>query len=120
MQIEWPDFARLEFVMGHDADLIKKMIVDKLADEGIHTPPLINLTANNLECCKKLVQEGESISFALMEDIHDEIQAGSLKTLVLPEDFHIKIDAVFTREFNASPLIQQFIECARMAFLKKI
>lgn len=117
-RIEWQDFGQFEFVMGHDADLIKKMIVDKLADEGIHTPPRINLTANNLECCKKLVKDGESISFALMEDIQDEIKAGNLKTLSLPEDFYIKIDAVFNKDFMASSLIQQFIECARTAFLR--
>jgi LysR family transcriptional regulator, transcriptional activator of the cysJI operon len=118
MEIEWQDFGQLEFVMGHDAHLIKKMIIDKLAAEGIQTPPRINLTANNLECCKKLVKDGESISFSLIEDIQDEIKAGSLKTLLLPEDFHIKIDAVFNKEFMTSPLIQQFIDCARTAFLR--
>jgi LysR family transcriptional regulator, transcriptional activator of the cysJI operon len=117
-QLGWQDFGQLEFVMGHDADLIKKMIVDKLAGEGIQATPRINLTANNLECCKKLVKDGESISFSLIEDIQDEIKAGSLKTLSLPEDFHIKIDAVFNKKFMASPLIQQFIDCAKTAFLK--
>jgi DNA-binding transcriptional LysR family regulator len=117
MQIGWQDFCHFKFVMGHDAYLIKKMIVDKLAVEGIHTPPQINLTANNLECCKKLVKDGESISFSLIEDINDEIKAGSLKTLLLPEDFRIKIDAVFNKVFVTSPLIQQFIDCAKTAFL---
>ncbi len=115
-QIEWQDFCHFKFVMGHDAHLIKKMIIDKLAAEGIHTPPQINLTANNLECCKKLAKDGESISFSLIEDINDEIRAGSLKTLSLPEDFRIKIDAVFNQIFAASPLIQQFINCAKSAF----
>lgn len=117
-QIDWQDFCHFKFVMGHDAHLIKKMIIDRLADEGIHTPPRINLTANNLECCKKLVKDGESISFSLIEDINDEIKAGSVKTLSLPEDFRIKIDAVFNKTNIASPLIQQFIDYARTAFLR--
>ena len=117
-RIEWQDFGHFKFVMGHDADLIKKMIIDKLAVEGINTPPQINLTANNLECCKKLVKDGDSIGFSLIEDIDDEIKAGSLKTLLLPEDFRIKIDAVFNKVFITSPLIQQFIDCSKTAFLR--
>ena len=115
-QIEWQDICHFTLIMGNDADFIRQKIIDKLIKEGIHTPLKIYMTPNNLEVCKKLARDGEGIGTALIEDIEDEIKAGSLKILSLPEDFHITVDAVFNKSFITSPLIRQFIDCAKTEF----
>jgi DNA-binding transcriptional LysR family regulator len=113
-QVEWQDICRFTLILGDEANFIKQKIIDKLATEEIHTPLQINMTPNNLECCKQLVRDGEGIGIALIENIKNEIQAGSLKILSMPEDFHIKIDAVFNKSSFASPIIRQFIDCANI------
>jgi DNA-binding transcriptional LysR family regulator len=117
-QVEWQDFSNLTIVMGYDSPFLKKMILDKLVGEGIQILPRFNLAANNLECCKKMIQGGEGIGFALIEDISNEIKTGSIKTFALPEYFRIRIDAVFNKNFITSPLIRQFIECAKTTFIE--
>jgi LysR family transcriptional regulator, transcriptional activator of the cysJI operon len=112
-QIEWQDICHFTLILGNASYFVKKMIVDKLIKEGIYTPLKINMTPNNVECCKKLARDKEGISIAFIEDIEDEIKSGSLKIVPLPEDFQITIDAVFNKGFNTSPLIQQFIDCAK-------
>jgi LysR family transcriptional regulator, cyn operon transcriptional activator len=112
-QIEWQDLCHFTLILGNASYFITQKIVDKLIKEGIRTPLQINMTPDNVEMCKKLARDGEGISVALSENIEDEIKAGSLKILSLPEDFYMKIDAVFKKSFSTSPLIQQFIDCAK-------
>jgi DNA-binding transcriptional LysR family regulator len=114
-QLDWQDFRYLTLILSHDAHFMNQVIGDRLSREGIKSPQ-INMTANNLECCKKLVMDGEGISFCLFQDIEDEVNSGTLQILHPPEDFYIKIDAVFNKGFAASPLIQEFIDSASKVF----
>jgi LysR family transcriptional regulator, transcriptional activator of the cysJI operon len=115
-QIGWQDLCNYPLIIGQGAYIIRKMITDKLATEGIHNPPNFNKMANNTESCKILVQDGESISAAFIEDIYTEVESGKLKILSLPEDFLMKIDAIFNQGFIESPLIRQFIDCVKVSF----
>jgi DNA-binding transcriptional LysR family regulator len=113
-QIEWQDICHFTLILDSAAAyFIKQKIIDKLTKEGIHTP---NMITNNLEVCKKLVLDGEGIGIVFIEDIEDEIKAGSLNILSLLEDFRITVDAVFNKNFNTSPLILKFIDCAKIEF----
>jgi hypothetical protein len=88
-QIEWQDICQFTLISG-DATYVQQKIIDKLLKEGINTPLKINMTS-----------------------IEDEVKAGSLKIISLPDDLYIKIDAIFNKSFTKSPLIQQFINCAK-------
>jgi LysR family transcriptional regulator, transcriptional activator of the cysJI operon len=115
-KIEWKDLCLYPLIMGQDTYIIQKLLTDKLTREGVHQPLKFKTTANNLECCKILLKDEESLSISLIEDIQNEIQSGQFKIVHLPEDFRIKVDAILLRGLTISPIIQRFINCARSSF----
>ena len=60
--IEWADICDYLLLVGHEAYATRKIIPDKLIAEGVYTPLNMDLTANNVECCKIMVQKGKNIS----------------------------------------------------------
>jgi DNA-binding transcriptional LysR family regulator len=116
--IVWQDFTQLTLIGSQGAYFLNKMVRDKLVSEGIKNPPQISVKVNNLECMKKIVKDGEGISYCLFQDIEDEVKAGTLTLVYLPDDFYIKIDAVTKKDFVMTPLVKAFIDCAKKAFKK--
>jgi DNA-binding transcriptional LysR family regulator len=114
--VEWEDICDYPLLVGHEPFATKKIIPNKLIAEGVATPLNMDLTADNVQCCKILVQNGKSISVALEEDIEHEVREGKLKVLPLPNDIWIVVDAVMRSGAVASPLIQHFLSAAKSAF----
>jgi LysR family transcriptional regulator, transcriptional activator of the cysJI operon len=115
-RIDWKDLCQYPLVIGQGARLIQKLLTDKLAKEEINLPLQLNLTSDNVECCKIIVQDGRSISISLLDDIKNEIESGKLKILALPNVFWIEVDAVLNRGFNSSAMIQNFITSIKSSF----
>jgi len=114
--VEWGDLCDYPLLVGHEPFATKKIIPNKLIAEGVVTPLNMDMTADNVQCCKILVHNGKSISVALEEDIEHELREGKLKALPLPNDIWIEVDAVMHRGSVASPLIQDFLSAAKSAF----
>ena len=114
--VEWGDICDYPLLVGHEPFATKKIIPNKLIAEGVATPLNMDLTADNVQCCKILVQNGKSISVAIEEDIEHELREGTLKALPLPNDIWIEVDAVMHSGSIASPLIQHFLSAAKSAF----
>jgi DNA-binding transcriptional LysR family regulator len=114
--VEWADICNYPLLVGHEPFATKKIIPNKLIAEGVTTPLNMDLTADNVQCCKILVQNGKNISVALEEDIESELKEGKLKALPLPNDIWIEVDAVMHRGAVASPLVQHFLAAAKTAF----
>jgi hypothetical protein len=51
-----------------------------------------------------------------MEDIENEVNSRKLRPLSLPNDIWIGVDAVIHRGILTSPVIQNFISCAKATF----
>jgi DNA-binding transcriptional LysR family regulator len=116
--MEWGDICDFPLLVGHEPFATKKIIPDKLIAEGVTKPLNLDLTADNVQCCKILVQNGKNISVSLEEDIEPELREGKLRALPLPNDIWIEVDAVMHRGGFASPLIQAFISSAKSAFMQ--
>jgi DNA-binding transcriptional LysR family regulator len=114
--VEWGDICNYPLLVGHEPFATKKIIPNKLIAEGVTTPLNMDLTADNVQCCKILVQNGKDISVALEEDIEQELREGKLRALPLPNDIWIEVDAVMHRGSIASPLIQHYLSAAKSAF----
>ncbi len=114
--IDWQDIAQYPLVIGRDAFLIQKILKDKLAEERVPLPLQLNLTTDSIECCKIIVQDGKSISVALLEDVQSENDIGKLKNIPLPADLWIEIDAVTNRGIIVSNIIQHFIISIKNSF----
>jgi DNA-binding transcriptional LysR family regulator len=114
--IEWPDICSYPILTGPDISSTSKIINEKLAEEGVKATPHFGLTADNVDCCKILIQNGKSIGLALMEDIENEVNSRKLRPLSLPNDIWIGVDAVIHRGILTSPVIQNFISCAKATF----
>jgi DNA-binding transcriptional LysR family regulator len=115
-QIEWSDVCNYPVVIGPDTSSVPQILAYKLHEEGIQRPLIFGSTANNLECCKILVQNGKNLSMALKEDIEGEITGNKLKVISLPSDTWVTVNAIMHRGFMTSPIVQNFISCARASF----
>ncbi|OGO32860.1 MAG: hypothetical protein A2Z29_10385 [Chloroflexi bacterium RBG_16_56_11] len=114
--MEWSDICYYPLLVGHEPLATKKVIPNKLIAEGVNLPLNQDLTANNIQFCKILVQNGNGISVALKEDIEQEVSEGKLRALPLPNDIWIEVDAVANRGMLTSPIVQLFITCAKASF----
>jgi DNA-binding transcriptional LysR family regulator len=114
--VEWPDICSYPILTGPDISSAFKIISDKLAEEGVKITPHFGLKADNVECCKILIQNGKNIGLALTEDIEDEVNRHKLRSLLLPNDIWVGVDAVMHRGILTSPVIQNFISCAKATF----
>lgn len=116
-EIDWSDLGYYPIILGTEASPLKQMISGKLLNQGLRTPPQFNFTASNVDFLKSLVQCGNVISIAAEEDIELELERGHLRTIPIPEDISMDIDAVSSKCHFSTVLVQDFIACAKNAFL---
>lgn len=114
-QTEWGDLCNYPIVISEDS-ASNQVISEKLISERVTTPLKFNLTTNNVELRKILVQDSNSISVALIEDVKTEIDSGTLKLLTLPGDIWMEVDAVLHRGTLTSAAVQDFISCIKTSF----
>jgi DNA-binding transcriptional LysR family regulator len=114
--VEWRDICKYPLLVGHEPLATKKIIPNKLIAEGVYLPLNMDLTVNNVQCSKIMVQNGEKISVAMKEDIEPELSEGKLRVIPLPSDLWIEVDAVTHRGVLASPIVQHFISCTKASF----
>ena len=114
--IQWKDICDYPLLVGHEPFATKRVIPDKLIAEGVHTPLNMDLTANNIECCKILVKNGKNISVCLKEDIERELNEGTLRIIPLPNPATVEVDAVAHRGLLTSPIIQNMISFMKDSF----
>jgi DNA-binding transcriptional LysR family regulator len=114
--IQWKDICDYPLLAGHEPFATKKVIPDKMIAEGVHSPLNLDLSANNIECCKILVRNGKNISVCLKEDIEHELKDGTLRIIPLPRDITIEVDAVAHRGLLTSPIIQNIITYMKACF----
>jgi DNA-binding transcriptional LysR family regulator len=114
--IQGRDICDYPLLVGNEPFATKKVIPDKLIAEGVHTPLNMDLTADNIECCKMLVKNGINISISLKEDIGHEVQEGTLRITPPPSDLTIDVDTVAHRGLLTSPIIQNIISCLKASF----
>jgi len=115
-KIQWKDLCNYPLLVGHEPFATKKVIPDKMIAEGVHTPLNMDLTANNIECCKILVRNGKNISVCLKEDIERELNDGTLRIIPLPNPVTVEVEAVAHRGLLTSPIIQSIISCMKASF----
>ena len=114
--IQWKDLCNYPLLVGHEPFATKRVIPDKMIAEGVHTPLKMDLTANNIECCKILVKSGKNISVCLKEDIERELNEGTLRIIPLPNPVIVEVDAVAHRGLLTSPIIQDIISYMKASF----
>jgi DNA-binding transcriptional LysR family regulator len=115
-KIQWKDLCNYPLLVGHEPFATKKVIPDKMIAEGVHTPLNMDLTANNIECCKILVKNGKNISVCLKEDLERELNDGTLRIIPLPNPVTVEVDAVAHRGLLTSPIIQNIISYMKASF----
>lgn len=111
--IEWGDLAKYPLVVGTGDSPIKQIIAKKLIAEGVKIPPQFELSGDNFEFFKTVVKNGNSISFALFEDIQGDVERGILRVLPLPSELSLDIDAITHQSHFATHLVQLFISNAK-------
>jgi len=118
--ISWVDLADYPLIIGTEESPMKKILTNKLAAEGLKSSPQFYLTADNFEFFKTIVKNGNSISFALYEDIRDDVEKGTLKVLPLPSDILVDIDVITHQSHFSTFLVQEFIGAVKKAWQKSI
>jgi len=111
--IGWVDLADYPLILGTEESPMKKILTNKLVSEGLTSSPQFYLTSDNFEFFKTIVKNGNSISFALYEDIRDDVEKCSLKVLPLPSDICVDIDVITHRSHFDTLLVQEFIACVK-------
>lgn len=114
--ISWRDVCDYPLLTGYEPLATNKVIPDKFVSEGVRIPLNMDLTADSIECCKILVQNGKNISVAMKEDIQNEINEGRLKIIPLPNSVTIDVDAVAHPGLLTSPIIQNIINYIKASF----
>jgi LysR family transcriptional regulator, transcriptional activator of the cysJI operon len=114
--LEWRNICDYPLLIGHEPSAPKRAVPEKLRAEGVTTPLNEDLSADNVECCKRLVQNGKHISMALQEDIEHEVSEGKLRILTLPSDIYVEVYAIAHQGALTSPIIQNFITCVKASF----
>jgi len=114
--IEWVDLAEYPLIIGTEDSPMKKILTNKLISEGLQASPQFYLTADNFEFFKTIVKSGNSISFAVWEDIQGEVERGLLKVVPLPDDICVNIDVITHESHFSTYLVQEFITAVREAW----
>jgi hypothetical protein len=108
--------AEYPLIIGTGESPMKKILSNKLMAEGLKISPQFYLTADNFEFFKTIVKNGNSISFALYEDIKDEVERGALKVLSLPSDICVNIDVITHQSHFSTPLVRELVACVKAAW----
>ena len=115
--LDWKDFNEYPLVSGPQASVIRRMVEDKLKNEGLEIRPLA-AEVDNVDWCITLVEHGKGLSFAFLQDIEKQVSEGRLKIIKLQEDLFLSADAVMPNNIFINPLIEKFISMVREAFTK--
>jgi DNA-binding transcriptional LysR family regulator len=116
--VVWADLADYPLIIGTEESPMKKILTNKLVAEGLKSSPQFYLTADNFEFFKTIVKNGNSISFSLYEDIHEDVEKGTLKVLPLPSDILVDIDVITHQSHFSTFLVQEFIASVKNAWHK--
>jgi DNA-binding transcriptional LysR family regulator len=109
----WADIVKYPLVIGTGDSPIREIVTNKLLSEGVKTSPLFDLAGDNFEFFKTIVKNGDSISFALYEDIREDVERGVLKVIKASGELCTDIDAVTPHSHFSTHLVQSFISCAK-------
>jgi DNA-binding transcriptional LysR family regulator len=115
--LDWKDFNEFPLVSGPQASVVRRMVEEKLKNEGLEIRPLA-AEVDNIDWCINLVEHGKGLTFAFLIDIEKPVSEGKLKIIKLKEDLFLSADAVMPDNIFVNPIIEKFISMSRQAFSK--
>lgn len=118
-QIEWRNLIDYPIFIGPDNYPLHKILTQKLISERVLVPINAEISANNSEISKIVVQNGRAIGIALKRDIENEIKQEKLKVISMPSDFLIDVDAIIRFDSFISNTLQNFISSAKSSFVNE-
>ena len=113
--LAWEDLASYPLISGPEDSVIRKMISDKLKEHGLESRRFI-ADVNSTEWCKKLVQNGQGISFTIAGDIKEQLDEKLLKLVQTEEPLYLTAEAVVRADMFMNTTIKEFIALVKQAF----
>ena len=77
---------------------------------------LMNTAVSGVELSKKLVENGECVSFTFINDIEKELSEGKLKILPMKESLMIAPSVILRSDTYMHPIISNFISMVKKSF----
>jgi DNA-binding transcriptional LysR family regulator len=113
--LSWRELCNYPLVSGPEDSIIRKLIFDKIKDQGLETCQSVT-EVNSIEWCKTLVEDGKGISFTIMGDIEKQITQRRLKIVQLEENLYLTAVAIMRSGTFVNPAIKEFIAMVKQAF----
>jgi len=115
--LEWQDLNNYPLVGGPSTSVVRRMIEERFKNEGLKLQPLA-AEVDNVDWCITLVEHGQGLSFAFLNDIVDRVRDNRLKIVNLSDDLFLSAEAVLPSGFFISPGIDNFIAMVKQAFVR--
>lgn len=113
--LAWKDLANYPLVSGPEDSVIRRIISDKLKEQGLEVQKLA-AEVNDMEWCKTLVEDGKGLSFTIIEDIQEHLARRRLKIVHLEEDLYLTAEAVMRNDTFINPTIKEYVSLVKRAF----
>jgi DNA-binding transcriptional LysR family regulator len=113
--LSWADLANYPLISGPEDSIIRKLITDKMKENGLEGRHFV-ADVDSTEWCKKLVENGQGISFTIAGDIKEHIAEKRLKLVETEEPLFLTAEAVVRSDMFMNPAIKEFITRVKQAF----
>jgi DNA-binding transcriptional LysR family regulator len=113
--LSWGDLANYPLISGPEDSIIRKMITDKMKENGLEGRHFV-ADVDSIEWCKKLVENGQGISFTIAGDIEEQIAQKRLKLVETEESLFLTAEAVVRSDMFMNRAIKEFIARVKRAF----
>ena len=113
--LSWKDLSNYPLVSGPEKSIIRKMISEKLKEQGLEIQRFVT-EVNSTEWCKTLVEDGKGISFTIIGDIEEQVTQNRLKIVRMEENLYLKAEVIMRSGTHINPAINEFISMVKQAF----
>jgi DNA-binding transcriptional LysR family regulator len=113
--LSWKDLCNYPLVSGPEGSIIRKLISDKIKDQGLEMQQFVT-EVNSVEWCKTLVEDGKGISFTIIGDIEKQISQRRLKIVQMEENLYLTAEIIMRPGTFVNPAINEFISLVKQAF----
>ena len=113
--LSWKDLSNYPLVSGPEKSIIRKMISEKLKEQGLEMQRFVT-EVSSTEWCKTLVEDGKGISFTIIGDIENQVAQNRLKIVQMEENLYLKAEVIMRTGTFINPAINEFISMVKQAF----
>ncbi|MBN1177431.1 MAG: LysR family transcriptional regulator [Dehalococcoidales bacterium] len=113
--LSWKDLSNYPLVSGPENTIIRKLISEKLKEQGLEMQRLVT-EVNSTEWCKTLVEDGKGISFTIIGDIENQIAQKRLKIVQMEENLYLTAEVIMRTGTFMNPAINEYIAMVKQAF----